>query len=118
MRCPKCGSTSFDHMDSCEKCGRDLSDTRRQLGGFPKPDSSLNWLEIVAGAEAGSTDFAGKEETSRTVDLSSIDVTDLVGEEDKPKIDDYAGEIDAATIEAAAEDEKFQAALGQLLGEK
>jgi hypothetical protein len=121
MRCPKCGRTSFDHMDSCEKCGRDLSETRLQLGGFPKPDGGLNWLEVVAGAEAGSTeatDVVRKEGTSHTVDLSAIDVTDLIGDEDKPRIDDYAGEIDTAALEAAAEDKKFQAALGQLLGDK
>ncbi len=24
MRCPKCGYNSFDHLDSCKKCGKDL----------------------------------------------------------------------------------------------
>jgi hypothetical protein len=121
MRCPKCGRTSFDYVDSCEKCGRDLSETRRQLGGFPKPDSGLNWFDIITGAEAGQTEAADlerKEGVSRTVDLSEIDVADLVGDHYGPKIDEYVGEVDTATLEAAAEDEKFQAALGKILGDK
>jgi hypothetical protein len=26
MRCPKCGYNSFDHLDKCKKCGKDLSE--------------------------------------------------------------------------------------------
>ncbi|RUM46100.1 MAG: hypothetical protein DSY80_02620, partial [Desulfocapsa sp.] len=26
MRCPKCGYISFDHVDTCLKCNKDISD--------------------------------------------------------------------------------------------
>jgi len=31
MKCPKCGYHSFDHLESCKKCGQELSQARRGL---------------------------------------------------------------------------------------
>jgi hypothetical protein len=31
MKCPKCGNVSFDHLDNCMKCSRDLSADRNEL---------------------------------------------------------------------------------------
>ena len=33
MRCPKCNFTSFDHLVTCEKCGRDLTEIVGRLHG-------------------------------------------------------------------------------------
>ena len=32
MRCPKCGYNSFDHLDSCKKCGKDLLEFKQRYG--------------------------------------------------------------------------------------
>jgi len=32
MRCPKCGYNSFDHLDSCKKCGTDLVEYKQRFG--------------------------------------------------------------------------------------
>jgi len=32
MRCPKCGYNSFDHLDSCKKCGKDLLEFKQSFG--------------------------------------------------------------------------------------
>ncbi len=32
MRCPKCGYNSFDHLDSCKKCGKDLLEFKQKFG--------------------------------------------------------------------------------------
>jgi len=32
MRCPKCGYNSFDHLDSCKKCGKDLVEFKQKYG--------------------------------------------------------------------------------------
>lgn len=43
MKCPKCGFTSFDHLDTCKKCDHDLSkhearfSLRGLLAGAPTP---------------------------------------------------------------------------------
>ncbi|BCO10333.1 hypothetical protein GF1_27090 [Desulfolithobacter dissulfuricans] len=33
MRCPKCGFISFDHLETCVKCGRDISEVSAELDG-------------------------------------------------------------------------------------
>ena len=32
MRCPKCGYNSFDYLDSCKKCGKDLTEHKQRFG--------------------------------------------------------------------------------------
>ena len=32
MRCPKCGYISFDHMETCLKCKKDISDSAEVEG--------------------------------------------------------------------------------------
>lgn len=32
MRCPKCGYTSFDHLNTCKKCGKDLNEFKHKYG--------------------------------------------------------------------------------------
>jgi len=32
MKCPKCGYTSFDYLESCKKCGKDLADFKQRFG--------------------------------------------------------------------------------------
>jgi len=33
MRCPKCGYISFDHLETCGKCSKDLTDVVENFGG-------------------------------------------------------------------------------------
>ena len=50
MKCPKCGFVQSDHLDSCKKCGRDLTPYKEKLGlsdapapvGSTLSDFSLN----------------------------------------------------------------------------
>ncbi len=39
MKCPKCGYHSFDHLDSCKKCGQGLAEHKEKfnLRGFFSP---------------------------------------------------------------------------------
>ncbi len=39
MRCPKCGYISFDHLESCVKCNKDISATSAEING-----TVLNYL--------------------------------------------------------------------------
>ena len=32
MRCPKCGYNSFDHLESCKKCGNELGEHKQRYG--------------------------------------------------------------------------------------
>jgi len=55
MRCPKCGYNSFDHLNSCKKCGKELLEYKQRYGiksvlfpGQMKPP-------VTAGAETGDS---------------------------------------------------------------
>ncbi len=56
MRCPKCGYNSFDHFDSCKKCGNDLILFKQNYGIksvlFP---GEMSPVEISAEAETDAT---------------------------------------------------------------
>ena len=71
MRCPKCGYTSFDYLDSCKKCGNDLVAFKAKHGlrsllfpvnradqGVASPTESAELPnEIPAVEAAAATDF-------------------------------------------------------------
>ena len=102
MKCPKCGFVSFDHLDNCKKCGKELSDMKVNLNVpffVPKTDNedevsiktdtgvqktedlidtlSPDVLEEKPTVEAGLEEFAFEEEE----DLS------LIGEEEPDHIE-------------------------------
>ncbi len=39
MKCPKCGFVSFNYLDSCKRCGMDLSDYKKRMGISAEPTS-------------------------------------------------------------------------------
>lgn len=55
MKCPKCGYNSFDHLESCKKCGGDLTDHKSNFG--------LRNLFFRIGKPEQATTVAAVEET-------------------------------------------------------
>ncbi len=53
MRCPKCGFNSFDYLDNCKKCGKDLVEFKERYG----IKSVLFPGQTAAGEIAVETDF-------------------------------------------------------------
>lgn len=94
MRCPKCGYISFDHLESCRKCKKNIMDTAMELNGtmynvipptFLKividdevntPDDEGHWME---GAENNDVDALESETTLFT---EGADAEGFVSEED------------------------------------
>lgn len=68
MKCPKCGYHSFDHLDSCKKCGQGLAEHKEKfnLRGFFSPGQIItaepepvvdDGCEVEEPAADGSVDF-------------------------------------------------------------
>jgi hypothetical protein len=65
MKCPKCGYHSFDHLDSCKKCGQGLAEhkARFNLHGFYAPamtattETSAPAADNLGELDDGSIDF-------------------------------------------------------------
>jgi len=117
MRCSKCGRISFDYLENCSNCGQDLRKISAGLGSFTKPDTELMWFSKDSKADSIKTEPEipiVEQETGNSIDLSEIDVSDLV---DASTIDtdaDVEG-IDPGDLETVADDKGFQQALDQVL---
>lgn len=68
MRCPKCGYNSFDHLDSCKKCGKNLVEFKQTYGiksvlfpGEMGVSSSVDEVEFDSVADAAVTAATGGE---------------------------------------------------------
>ena len=87
MRCPKCGFISFDHLVSCSKCGRDISEVASELQGTSiKVDPPM----FLSGALAA---FAESEESFEEHAMED----DVAGGIDfNMEMEDEAVEMDAA----------------------
>ena len=63
MKCPKCGYTSFDYLDECKKCGKELSEhkDKHSIRSLMFPGSGAAAAAAaaapVAGAAAGGDEF-------------------------------------------------------------
>lgn len=80
MKCPKCGYTSFDYLDSCKKCGTDLSNARAMLGVIAiSPD------EMALATPSGSPP---EEELSPLAEFENEFQSTSFEEETLPSIDE------------------------------
>ncbi len=112
MRCSKCGRISFDYLENCSNCGQDLRKISAGLGSFTKPDTELMWFSKDFKADSIKTEPIVEQETGNSIDLSEIDVSDLV---DASTIDTDVKEIDPGDLKTVADDKGFQQALDQVL---
>jgi hypothetical protein len=72
MRCPKCGYISFDHVDSCLKCNKDISKVSSAVEGTTYNVAAPSFLRFPTGAklqeEETEISFEGAQEDYDVVD--------------------------------------------------
>jgi len=92
MRCPKCGYISFDHVDSCLKCNKDISKVSSAVEGTTYNVATPSFLRFPTGErlqeEETEISFEGAQEDYDVVD-PDLDV--LVNDEDEQSDSDGAG---------------------------
>ncbi len=117
MRCPKCGYISFDHLERCKKCGKDIAEATAELEGtvfeavvpvFLQFEAGGNEevADDMAGASAGEDIDLNLDETFEEIEtgneVSPGEEVELVlgDEEELPEMDaadaTLAGEVNAA----------------------
>ncbi len=99
MRCPKCGYNSFDHLDNCKKCGKDLLEHKQHFGIV----SVLFPGQMKPGGPAVA---AAPEEESATVDAAVAAATGVVAATAVAATDSVA-EDSAAEVSSAGDDFGF-----------
>ena len=75
MKCPKCGNVSFDHLDNCMKCSKDLSAERNELNLMDfKPEVPFLLGSLVGEMQGGGVqqDLSFTHETE--IELGGLDM--------------------------------------------
>ncbi|MBI5184716.1 MAG: hypothetical protein HZA01_03190 [Nitrospinae bacterium] len=62
MRCPKCGYVSFEYLDTCKKCAKDLFEFKEKAGIFLMEPGYLNLNKYAEGLKAESAPSAVETE--------------------------------------------------------
>lgn len=75
MKCPQCGYTSFDYVESCEKCGNDLTSARTLLNIPPvKPNTPSFLSALIDGTYTPEQAPEPEETTGESIELSEEEV--------------------------------------------
>jgi hypothetical protein len=94
MKCPKCGNVSFDHLDNCMKCSKDLSAERNDLNLMDfKPEVPFLLGSLVGEMQGGGVqqDLSFTQETE--IELGGLDMGETPATE---------GSLDMSGSEGAA----------------
>ncbi|NOQ66849.1 MAG: hypothetical protein GQ556_06505 [Desulfobacterales bacterium] len=110
MRCIKCGFISFDHLASCAKCGRDISEVASELQGtsikVEIPMFLSGALAAFPESEESFDDHAMDAEVSEDIDFH------MEMEEEAIEIADEEEDVDFSFDEEAEEVEVIEEAAG------
>lgn len=112
MRCPKCGYISFDNVEKCLKCKKNISKTSQEFLGSVLNVATPSFLNLGSDEEDVEIGEAAVGETAESVeeefDLVDPDLDILVDEDaeaDSGEIEMDLGDAAAAAPAAAAMDE-------------
>lgn len=110
MKCPYCNYVSFEHLETCRKCSKDLTAHKSQYGiDFLEP-VSLGVLAAVGGGAAAVADVA--EEVTATFDTGDFSFEAETSE--GVVIGEEAGEeVETAAEPSGEAEEGFQLDLGE-----
>lgn len=80
MRCPKCGFISFDNLDSCLKCNKDISDATRAFQGSTLKVNTPSFLKISVPDE-DELKIEGAAEVGGEIEFTDPDLEILIDDE-------------------------------------
>jgi len=105
MRCPKCGFISFDHIDHCLKCAKEVEKTSMEMEGTTFNATSPSFLSGFSGTQEL------EQETFESDDYGEIGVADndldtLIDKESTESFDDELSLEDFPVEESAQESDE------------
>ncbi|NOQ47294.1 MAG: hypothetical protein GQ559_11620 [Desulfobulbaceae bacterium] len=85
MRCPKCGYISFDHLEACKKCGKNIGEISSQLDGTVYDSISPVFLQFALDESAAESseemsdviEDVGVVEAEENPDIDIVEEVDL-----------------------------------------
>ena len=100
MKCPKCGNVSFDHLDNCIKCSRDLSPDRNELNLMDfRPEVPFLLGSLVGEMQGGGVqqDLSFTQETE--IELGGFDMGEPLAPEGSIDMPEAGGATGADSSE-------------------
>jgi hypothetical protein len=100
MKCPKCGNVSFDHLDNCMKCSKDLSADRDELNLLDfRPEVPFLLGSLVGEMQGGGVqqDLSFTQETE--LELGGLDMGEPPATEGSIDMLDVGGATGAGSSE-------------------
>jgi len=100
MKCPKCGNVSFDHLDNCMKCSRDLSADRNELNLMDfRPEVPFLLGSLVGEMQGGGVqqDLSFTQETE--IELGGFDMGEPLAPEGSIDMPEAGGATDPDSTE-------------------
>jgi hypothetical protein len=92
MRCPKCGYTSFDHLASCKKCDKDLSESREMLNLLDfEPQVPFLLGSLVGEMQGGGSGYQHKLSLTQETELE-------LGGLDVPETEDLEETVEMSSM--------------------
>lgn len=82
MRCPKCGYTSYDHLETCKKCHKTLNDVAALINGTTYDAVAPLFLKITREMEQNSVPNAVQK-----LDFEEIEADEAINEPLRQGID-------------------------------
>lgn len=109
MRCPKCGYISFDHLENCLKCNKEIKKSADALHGTVFNTAAPNFLKFNTTVDEKENDFE-QEFSEEEMDLDSLDpdLDILLDNDTDIKLDDG---LDAFSG-LGGDDDDFEISLG------
>ena len=81
MRCPKCGFISFDNLENCLKCNKDISDATRAFQGSTLKVATPSFLKISVPDE-NDLQIEGAAEVGGEIEFADPDLEILIDDDD------------------------------------
>jgi len=96
MRCPKCGFISFDSLDSCLKCNKNISEATEAFQGSTLKVETPSFLKIPT-ADENELQIEGAAEVGGEIEFADPDLEILVDDDDDQGGIDFNLEADDET---------------------
>ena len=110
MRCPKCGFISFDHIDHCLKCAKEVEQTSMEMQGTTFNAASPSFLSNLSdNLDSEQEELIGDD--FGEIEVAENDLDTLQNEENTESLDDELSLDDIDMGESAQESEEGEVSM-------
>ena len=117
MKCPKCKYTTFDYIDTCPRCGKDMSGEKTKLNILTiKPNTPFLLGSLTGDLNDSSASFVVPESLRDASESMSIDTSDIYDDgselniniDEEPVVGSGSEDIDVGDLRSTDEGQELE----------